>query len=66
MNCWLKTKPSAGHIALEGLITMEELFKAIKQGKPCKAPGHEGISPEFIKKNTGDDKISSTPNNEHV
>ena len=50
MNCGLKTIPLAANIALKEPITMEELFQAIKLGKPNKAPGHDGICLEFIKK----------------
>jgi len=50
MNCGLKTMPSAANTALEESITMEELFQAVKQGKPNKAPGQDGICREFIKK----------------
>ena len=50
MNCGLKSVPSAANIALEEPVTMEELFQAIKLGKPNKAPGRAGICPEFIKK----------------
>jgi len=50
MNCGLKTMPSAANTAREESITMEELFQAVKQGKPNKAPGQDGICLEFIKK----------------
>ena len=49
-NCGLKTIPSAANTALEESITMEELFQAVKQGKPNKAPGQDGLCLEFIKK----------------
>jgi hypothetical protein len=49
-NCGLKTVPSAANTALEESIIMEELLQAVKQGKPNKAPGQDGICLEFIKK----------------
>jgi len=49
-NCGLETIPSAANTALEESITVEELFQAVKQGKPNKAPGRDGICREFIKK----------------
>jgi len=50
MNCGLKTIPSAANTTLEESITMEEVFEAVKQSKPIKAPGQDGICLEFIKK----------------
>ena len=50
MNCGLKTIPSAANTALEESITIEELFQAVEQGKPNKAPGQDRICLEFIKK----------------
>jgi len=50
MNCGLKTIPSAAKTVLEESITMEEIFEALNQGKPKKAPGQDGIRLEFIKK----------------
>ena len=50
MNSGLKTIPSAANTALEESVTMEEFFQAVKQGKRSKAPGQDGICPEFIKK----------------
>ena len=50
MNCGLKTIPSVSNRAPEESINMEELFEAVKQGKPNKAPGQDGICLEFIKK----------------
>ena len=50
MNCRLKTISSAANTGLEESITMEELFRAVKQGKPNKAPGQDGICLEFMKK----------------
>jgi len=49
-NCGLKTIPSAANTALEESIIMEELFQAVKQGKPNKAPGQDGICIEVIKR----------------
>jgi hypothetical protein len=37
------------NIALEGLISMDELKEAIRSGKNLKAPGSDGISQEFYK-----------------
>ena len=42
-NCALETIPSAVNTVLEESKTMEELFQAVKQGKPNKAPGQDGI-----------------------
>jgi hypothetical protein len=39
MNCGLKAIPLAANTTLEESITTEELFQAVKQGKPNKAPG---------------------------
>jgi len=49
-NCGLKTISSAANKVLEESITMEELLKAEKQGKPNKAPGQDGICLELINK----------------
>ena len=50
MNCGLKSVPSGANTALEESITMEELFQAVKEGKPNKVPGQCGICIEVIKK----------------
>jgi len=50
MNCGLKTIPSAANTTLEESIKMDELFQAVKQDKPNKAPGQDGICLEFINK----------------
>jgi len=49
-NCGLKTISSAVNTTLQGSIFMEELFQAVKQVKPNKAPGQNGIYLQFIEK----------------
>jgi len=49
MSCRLKTIPSAANTTMEESITTEELFQAVKQGQPNKAPGQDGKCIEFIK-----------------
>jgi hypothetical protein len=37
------------NVELEAPITMEEMEMAVRQGKNAKAPGHDGISHDFLK-----------------
>jgi len=46
MNCGLKKIQTTP----EESITLEEIFQAVKQGKPNKEPGQDGICLEVIKK----------------
>jgi hypothetical protein len=50
VNCGIKILPAAAHTILEEAITMDELSNAIRNGKTRKAPGCDGISPEFFKR----------------
>jgi len=50
MDCNLSTVPDAANLALEEPVTLEEIYQAIKTGKPYKTPGYEGIGLEFLKK----------------
>jgi hypothetical protein len=50
MDCNMSTIPDTANIALEEPVTMEEIYQAIKTGKPHKAPGYDGICLEFLKK----------------
>jgi len=50
MDCKLSTVPDAANLALEEPITLEEIYQAIKTGKPHKAPRYNGICLEFLKK----------------
>jgi hypothetical protein len=40
--------PTAANLAQDAPITMDELQRAIKKGKPNKAPGSDGISQEYF------------------
>ena len=44
---WLRAIPDSANAAPEEPITIDELFHAVKQGKPNKAPGLDGICLEF-------------------
>jgi hypothetical protein len=44
---------STANLALEEPITLEEIYHAIKTGKPHKAPGYDGIGLECLKKKHG-------------
>jgi hypothetical protein len=46
----LRAIPEGANAALEETITIDELSHAVKQGKPHKAPGRDGICLEFYKK----------------
>jgi hypothetical protein len=50
LECGLRALPESANAALEERITMEEFSYAIKQGKPHKAPGRDGIGLELYKK----------------
>ena len=50
MDCNLSTIPDAANLALEEPVTLDEIYQAIKAGKPHKAPGYDGICLEFLKK----------------
>jgi hypothetical protein len=45
----IKILPESANTALEKPITLDELDKAIRQAKPSKAPGRDGICKEFYK-----------------
>jgi len=49
-ECELREIPDSANAALEEPITTKELYNAITQGKPHKAPGRDGICLEFYKK----------------
>jgi len=49
MNCNLSTIPDAANLALEEPVALEEIYQAIKTGKPHKAPGYDVICLEFLK-----------------
>ena len=50
MDCNKPTVPDTKNLALEEPVTLEEIYEAIKTGKPHKAPGYDGICLEFLKK----------------
>jgi hypothetical protein len=50
LECGLRAIPQGANAALEEPITIDELSHAVKQGKPHKAPGRDGICMEFYKK----------------
>ena len=50
LECGLRTIPDGANAVLEEPITTDELSCAVKQGKPNKAPGRDGICLEFYKK----------------
>ena len=50
MDCNLSTVPEEANLALEEPITLEEIYQAIKTGKPHNAPEYDGICVEFLKK----------------
>ena len=50
LECGLRAIPEGANAALEEPITTDELTDAVKQGKPHKAPGRDGICLEFYKK----------------
>jgi len=50
MDCNLSTIPDTANLALEEPVALEEIYEAIKTGKPHKAPGYDGICLEFLKK----------------
>ena len=41
--------PPEANVDLEAPISMDELEIAVRQGKNAKAPGHDGISHDFLK-----------------
>jgi len=46
----MKTRlPPEANVELEAPISMEELEMTVRQGKNAKAPGHDGISHDFLK-----------------
>jgi len=49
LECGIRTIPESANTTLEEPVTFDELFCAIKQGKPNKAPGRDGICLEFFK-----------------
>ena len=49
LECGLRAKPESANASLEEHITMDELTYAVKQSKPNKAPGRDGICLEFYK-----------------
>ena len=55
MKHLMATVPDAANLALEERITLEEIYEAIKTGKPHKAPGYDGMS-GIPEENMGDDK----------
>jgi hypothetical protein len=50
LECGLRAIPEGANAALEEPITIDELSHAVKQGKPHKAPGRDGICLELYKK----------------
>ena len=50
MDCNLTTVPDGANLALEEPVMLEEIQHAIQTGKLHKAPGHDGICQEFLKK----------------
>jgi hypothetical protein len=49
LSVGIKIIPQGANSALEEPITLDELEKAIRQAKPNKAPGRDGICTEFYK-----------------
>jgi len=47
----MKTRlPPEANVEIQATISMEELEMSVRQGKNAKAPGHVGISHDFLKR----------------
>jgi hypothetical protein len=51
LNCNISKLPDATNEILEEPISLDELYDAVKAGKPHKASGSDGITQEFFKSN---------------
>jgi hypothetical protein len=62
MECNMSTVPDAANLALEEPIMLEEIYHAIKTGKPHKAPRYDRICLVFLKKTMGNHQRRSPAN----
>jgi hypothetical protein len=64
LDCNLPTIPDVANLALEEPVTLEEISREIKRGKPNKAPGYDWHMPRNLVKNVGDFQERPVANNE--